>query len=187
MHIYAGKLKTPETGGKRQNIGIYSRTMYKSMFSRSLAAIQAEHWTQVSFHVFQLYGSAGNRPHNRRQSVTLDNIRKRQTPNHDTNGRPPEVYNHSGIIGNVIPGSVNQQKPSDHDKLETSNPNRHNFQTISKICTASFQIMPEVKKRYIIRMCTQGSAPAVQKISRNRPTITGNDLRETVFRFRRQF
>ena len=121
------------------------------MFFRSLAAIRKRRkQTEAN----------GNRPHNRRQSVTLDNIRKRQTPNHDTNGRPPEVYNHSGIIGNAIPGSENQQKPSDHDKSETSNPNRHNFQTISKICTASFQIMPEVKKRYIIRAYTQGSGSA---------------------------
>ena len=50
-----------------------------------------------------------------------------------------------------------QQKPSDHDRLMTSNPNRHNFQTISKSCTANFRIMPEVKKRYIIRAHTQGS------------------------------
>ncbi len=45
----------------------------------------------------------------------------------------------------------NQQKPSDHDKLMTSNPNRHNFQTILKICTANFQITEKPKKRYIIR------------------------------------
>ena len=54
----------------------------------------------------------------------------------------------------------NQQNPSDHDRLMTSNPNRHNFQTISKSCTANFQIMPEVKKRYIIRAHTQGSGSA---------------------------
>ena len=42
----------------------------------------------------------------------------------------------------------------------TSNPNCHKYQTIPKICTASFQIMPEVKKRYIIRTCTQGSGSA---------------------------
>ena len=81
----------------------------------------------------------------------------------------------------------NQQKPSDHDKSETSNPNRHNFQTILKICTADFQITEKPKKRYIIRTYTQGSAPAVQEISRNVPTITGNNLTETVFRFWRQF
>ena len=81
----------------------------------------------------------------------------------------------------------NQQNPSDHDKLMTSNPNRHNFQTISKSCTANFQITEKPKKRYIIRAYTQGSAPAVQKISGNVLTITGNDLTETVFRFRRQF
>ena len=54
----------------------------------------------------------------------------------------------------------NQQKPSDHDRLMTSNPNRHNFQTIPKSCTANFRIMPEVKKRYIIRAYTQGSGSA---------------------------
>ena len=74
----------------------------------------------------------------------------------------------------------NQQNPSDHDRLMTSNPNRHNFQTISKSCTANFRIMPEVKKRYIIRAYTQGS-------SGNGLTITGNDLTETVFRNQRQF
>lgn len=47
--------------------------------------------------------------------------------------------------------------------------------------------MEKPKKRYIIRTYTQGSAPAVQEISRNVPTITGNDLTETVFRNRRQF
>ena len=51
----------------------------------------------------------------------------------------------------------NQQNPSDHDRLMSSNPNRHNFQTIPKSCTANFRIMPEVKKRYIIRAYTQGS------------------------------
>ena len=81
----------------------------------------------------------------------------------------------------------NQQNPSDHDRLETSNPNCHNFQTILKICTASFQIMEKSKKRYIIRAYTQGSAPAVPEISGNGLTITGNDLRETVFRNQRQF
>lgn len=106
-------------------------------------------------------------------------------PNHDTNGRPPKVYIHSGIIGNAIPGSENQQKPSDHDKLETSNPNRHNFQTIPKSCTANFRIMPEVKKRYIYVHTRK--APAVQEISRNVLTITGNVLTERVFRFWRQF
>lgn len=51
----------------------------------------------------------------------------------------------------------NQQKPSDHDRLVTSNPNRHNFQTILKICTVNFRIMEKPKKRYIIRAYTQGS------------------------------
>lgn len=54
----------------------------------------------------------------------------------------------------------NQQKPSDHGRLMTSNPNRHKYQTISKSCTVNFQIMPEVKKRYIIRAYTQGSGSA---------------------------
>ena len=74
----------------------------------------------------------------------------------------------------------NQQKPSDHDRLMTSNPNRHNFQTIPKSCTANFRIMEKPKKRYIIRAYTQGS-------SRNGLTIMGNVLRETVFRNQRQF
>jgi len=47
--------------------------------------------------------------------------------------------------------------------------------------------MEKPKKRYIIRVYTQGSAPAVQEISRNVLTITGNVLRETVFRNQRQF
>ena len=54
----------------------------------------------------------------------------------------------------------NQQKPSDHDRLMTSDASCHNFQTIPKSCTANFQIMPEVKKRYIIRAQTQGSGSA---------------------------
>lgn len=54
----------------------------------------------------------------------------------------------------------NQQKPSDHDRLMTSNPNRHNFQTIPNFCTADFQIMEKPKKRYIIRAYTQGSGSA---------------------------
>ena len=81
----------------------------------------------------------------------------------------------------------NQQKPSDHDRLMTSNPNSHNFQTIPKSCTANFQIMEKPKKRYIIRAYTQGSVPAVQEISGNVLTITGSDLAERVFRFWRQF
>ena len=54
----------------------------------------------------------------------------------------------------------NQQNPSDHDKLMTSNTSCHNFQTILKICTANFQIMEKPKKRYIIRAYTQGSGSA---------------------------
>lgn len=81
----------------------------------------------------------------------------------------------------------NQQNPSDHDKLETSDTSCHNFQTISKICTANFQIMPESKKRYIIRTYTQGSAPTVQEISGNVLTITASVLTERVFRFWQQF
>jgi hypothetical protein len=65
----------------------------------------------------------------------------------------------------------NQQKPSDHDRLMTSNPNCHNFQTISKSCTANFQIMSEVKKRYIIRAYTQGSGSAGNQ--RKRPDDHG--------------
>ena len=107
--------------------------------------------------------------------------------NKQATAKQPEHINHSGIIGNAIPGSVNQQNPSDHDRLMTSNPNRHNFQTISKSCTANFQIMEKPKKRYIIRTYTQGSAPAVQKISGNGLTITANDLTERVFRNQRQF
>ena len=81
----------------------------------------------------------------------------------------------------------NQQNPSDHDRLETSNPNRHNFQTILKSCTVNFQIMEKPKKRYIIRTYTQGSVPAVQEINGNGLTITGNILTETVFRNQQQF
>ena len=80
-----------------------------------------------------------------------------------------------------------QQNPSDHDRLMTSDANCHNFQTILKSCTANFQIMEKPKKRYIIRTYTQGSAPAVQEISKNVLTITGNGLTETVFRNQRQF
>ena len=54
----------------------------------------------------------------------------------------------------------NQQKPSDHDRLMTSDASCHNFQTISKSCTANFQIMEKPKKRYIIRTYTQGSGSA---------------------------
>ena len=54
----------------------------------------------------------------------------------------------------------NQQNPSDHDRLMTSDASCHNFQTIPKSCTANFQIVPEVKKRYIIRAYTQGSGGA---------------------------
>ena len=61
----------------------------------------------------------------------------------------------------------NQQKPSDHDRLMTSNPNSHNFQTIPKSCTANFQIMEKPKKRYIIRTYTQGSGSA--RNQRKRP------------------
>ena len=81
----------------------------------------------------------------------------------------------------------NQQKPSDHDRLMTSDASCHNFQTILNFCTVNFRIMPEVKKRYIIRTYTQGSAPAVPEISGNVLTITGSDLTERVFRFWRQF
>ena len=81
----------------------------------------------------------------------------------------------------------NQQNPSDHDRLMTSDASCHNSQTILKICTANFQIMEKPKKRYIIRTYTQGSAPPVPEISRNVLTITGNDLTETVFRNQRQF
>ena len=61
----------------------------------------------------------------------------------------------------------NQQNPSDHDKLETSNASCHNFQTISKSCTANFQITEKPKKRYIIRTYTQGSGSARNR--RKRP------------------
>ena len=65
----------------------------------------------------------------------------------------------------------NQQKPSDHDRLMTSNPNSHNFQTILNFCTVNFRIMPEVKKRYIIRAYTQGSGSA--RNQRKRPDDHG--------------
>ena len=68
-----------------------------------------------------------------------------------------KYINHSGIIGNAIPGSANQQNPSDHDRLMTSNPNRHKYQTISNFCTVNFRITEKLKKRYIIRTYTQGS------------------------------
>ena len=74
----------------------------------------------------------------------------------------------------------NQQNPSDHDKLETSDASCHNFQTILKICTVNFQIMEKPKKRYIIRTYTQGSG-------RNVLTITGNGPTERAFRNQRQF
>ena len=54
----------------------------------------------------------------------------------------------------------NQQNPSDHDRLMTSDTSCHNFQTIPKSCTANFQIMEKPKKRYIIRAYTQGSGSA---------------------------
>ena len=110
-------------------------------------------------------GSAENRPPNTGQHTeTADE-------NRPATAKQPEHINHSGIIGNAIPGSKNQQKPSDHDRLVTSNPNRHNFQTISKSCTANFQITEKPKKRYIIRTYTQGSGSAENR--RKRPDDHG--------------
>ena len=82
----------------------------------------------------------------------------------------------------------NQQKPSDHDKLATSNPNRHNFQTISKICTANFKIMEKPKKRYIIRAYTQGSGSAGNQRKRpddhrERPDRKSFQILETILIF----
>ena len=82
-----------------------------------------------------------------------------------------KYINHSGIIGNAIPGSANQQNPSDHDKLMTSNPNRHKYQTISNFCTVNFRITEKPKKRYIIRTYTQGSGSARNR--RKRPDDHG--------------
>ena len=123
--------------------------MYKSMFFRSLEPMQPETLDTNIFSCIpairkrrkQTAGNSGQKTGHRRQ-----NSRKH--------------INHSGIIGNAIPGSANQQKPSDHDKLMTSDASCHNFQTILKICTVDFRIMPEVKKRYIIRTYTQGSGSA---------------------------
>ena len=67
----------------------------------------------------------------------------------ETAGRRKHI-NHSGNVGNAIPGSVNQQKPSDHDRLETSDTSCHNFQTISKSCTVNFQTGRKIEKRYIM-------------------------------------
>ena len=120
---------------------------------------------------------------------TLDTMPETETAdqNRQATAKQPEHINHSGIIGNAIPGSENQQNPSDHDKLMTSDASCHNFQTILIFCTANFRITEKPKKRYIIRTYTQGSAPAVQEISGNSLTITANVLTETVFRFWRQF
>lgn len=82
-----------------------------------------------------------------------------------------KYINHIRIIGNAIPGSENQQKPSDHDRLVTPDTSCHNFQTISKSCTANFQIMEKPKKRYIIRTHTQGSGSAGNQ--RKRPDDHG--------------
>lgn len=99
-----------------------------------------------------------------------------------------KYINHSGIIGNTIPGSVNQQKPSDHDGLATSDASCHNFQTISKSCTASFQIMEKTKKRYIIRTYTQGSGSAGNQRKRpddhrKRPDRKSFQILETILIF----
>ena len=66
----------------------------------------------------------------------------------------------------------NQQNPSDHDRLMTSNPNRHKYQTISNFCTVNFRITEKPKKRYIIRAYTQGS------------DLTGSESAETAWRSR---
>ena len=152
VYIYAGTLKTPETGKYKANKAYTAEPCIKAcssdhwqLYSRKRRKQTAEHWTT--------YGN-------------------RQTENRPTTAKQPEHINHSGIIGNTIPGSVNQQKPSDHDRLETSNPNRHNFQTILKSCTANFQIMEKPKKRYIIRAYTQGS------------DLTGSESEETPRRSR---
>ena len=91
VHIYAGKPKTPETGGKHANKGIYSRTMYKSMFFRSLAAIRKRRK--------QTEANGNSRPPE--HWTPCGNGR----PKTDTNGRQPKVYIHSGNVGNAIPGS----------------------------------------------------------------------------------
>ena len=125
----------------------------------------------------------------RQTARTLDAMPETETAdqNRQATAKQPEHINHSGNVGNAIPGSENQQKPSDHDKLMTSDASCHNFQTILNFCTVNFRIMEKPKKRYIIRTYTQGSAPAVPEISGNVLTITGSDLTERVFRFWRQF
>ena len=45
----------------------------------------------------------------------------------------------------------NQQNPSDHDKLMTSDASCHNFQTIPKSCTVNFQTGRKIEKRCIMR------------------------------------
>ena len=39
VHIYAGKLKTPETGGKQQNIGMLTGTIAETMLLYCLSII----------------------------------------------------------------------------------------------------------------------------------------------------
>ena len=82
VHIYAGTLKTPETGRKHANKGIYSRTIAEAMLLYYLPIIGS--YTEAP----EANGSK----------------RKRQTKNRYQR-QTPEVYIHSGIIGNAIPGS----------------------------------------------------------------------------------
>lgn len=103
--------------------------------------------------------AAGNRP-----PIISATAGRPNTGHRTATAKQPEHINHSGNVGNRFQAPQNQQNPSDHDRLMTSNPNCHKYQTILKICTVSFQIMPEVKKRYIIRTaCESRSRNRIQQ------------------------
>ena len=85
-----GRLKTPETGKYKANKAYTAEPCIK--------ACSPDHWQLYSRKQCADYISDGRPPEH---WTTHGNGRRK----HDTNGRPPKVYIHSGNVGNAIPGS----------------------------------------------------------------------------------
>ena len=102
-------MKTPETGKYKANKAYTAEPCIKAcssdhwqLYSRKRRKQTAEHWTT--------YGNG--RPYNIRQSVTLDTMPETETADQTMipTADRRKYINHSGIIGNAIPGS---EKPAE--------------------------------------------------------------------------
>ena len=89
MHIYAGTLKTPETGRKRTKTGITAGTIAEAMLLYCLPIIGSYTGGNAgnAGNVFRLFQPKSDRRNTGRHAGNGNG-----RPKTDTNGRPPKAY-----------------------------------------------------------------------------------------------